>query len=133
MSVSIEYEDEGHGVLLTCKGAVNSDEVIAINAAIHEQGRLINLRYYLLDLSDTESVDVSADKLRYLAEQLEFGAELVGGLKIAVVTNHVVVTSIVQMLYSYLDESGKQFEQFNSLADARLWLAENDPVKCESA
>ena len=124
MSASIEYEDEDRGVLLTCTGDVNSDDVIAINSLIHEQGRLVQLRYYILDLNNVESVDVSADKLRYLAEQFEFALEIGTNLKIAVVSTHDVVNSLIQMWCTYLNEGTQLFQQFGTLSEARSWINE---------
>jgi hypothetical protein len=65
----VDYEEEGVGVVVTCKGHVSGSELKKINAQICEKERARKLRYQIWDFTHADSLQVSASDARDLAIQ----------------------------------------------------------------
>ena len=122
MSASIEYENEGAGVLIKCSGHVHSDELVAAHQHVFERSDMQAPRYQIIDLNDVDSLNISVDRLQFLAAQLRVQIKRLPDLQVAFVSNHDLVQSIVHIWCVFIHEGKEAVQQFNELDQAREWV-----------
>ena len=81
MPVSIHIQNAGDGIRLIGQGCVTGAEVLDAREAIYGTALLNSLRYEVVDFTEIDSVDLSADDIQILVKQdaraFESNAELV--------------------------------------------------------
>jgi hypothetical protein len=125
LSARFEFQGENSaGVVVTCYGNLASEDLFAANLEIFARVEAADLRYYLIDLSDVDSLGISAEKLLLLAQRDRTLLQGNPELRMAFVTNHEVVESVVRLWLGYIDQGKQSVQQFTDMQAARTWVGQ---------
>lgn len=124
MPIELQYRDGGEGVVFVCTGVVTASDFDEANREIYAEGRLEKLRYQLIDFTDTERIEISAEDTRRHAEMDRSAAERNPQIAIAVVGPSDIAFGISRMWQVFTDEAKLRSSIFRSVPDAERWLAE---------
>ena len=127
MSARFELLHEGKGVLVYCHGNLISEDLFAVNRAIFTNDKITQLQYYLIDLTDIHSLEISAENLLKLARNDKARLQMNPYLRLAFVTDHDVVRSVVSMWSGYIGLGDRQVRQFARRDEAFDWLEQKLP------
>lgn len=124
--MSLEYRDEGRGVVFRCTGVVTEADLLAANAEIYGETRLRRLGYQLIDFSRAERVDVSPDGVRALARQDARAARERPDLIVVVVPVSELGFGMSRMWAGHVESSGERLTPHvaRTVEEAEAWLAE---------
>lgn len=122
MSAQFEFLHEGKGVYIDCYGNLITEDLVKAYHEIYRQDTALALHYHVIDLRDLESLEISAENLLKLAEQDKRRLQSNTNLKIAFLTNHDVVRSVVFMWCGYIGLGEQHVKQFSNLEQAYGWL-----------
>lgn len=124
MPIELQYRDRGAGVVFICIGVVTASDFDQANQEIYSAERVRTLRYQLIDFSDAERIEISADDTRRHAEMDRLAAERNPEIAIAIVGLSDVTFGISRMWQALTDEAKLQSRVFRSNREAARWLAE---------
>jgi hypothetical protein len=120
--LSASFAFQGDGVVVTCWGNLNSNDLFTASSNIYAMIEAASLRYYLVDLCDVDSLGFSAENLLLLAQRDKAALQNNPGLKIAFVTNHEVVESVIRLWRGHIDQSEQSVQQFKDMQSACAWV-----------
>lgn len=124
MAFSIEFVDDGRGVMQIGNGIVTGQELIDTAKFILEkmqQGTPVS--YDLIDLSNIERFSASCDDIRGIARINTDMAKLVGKIEVAVVAPSDVAYGMARMWQVYVQSTGWDTYVFRNQTEAQAWLA----------
>ncbi len=124
MPVSIEFENEGIGVLITGSGNTEAEQFIAVNNKIYAEEVITKLRYQLVDMTGIDQVDTSIEKIRTIAEADKAAAEKIPGLKIAIVVSQELLKGFAEIYTRIAAHDQLQTKIFSNVDEARRWISE---------
>jgi len=127
LSARFELLHEGKGVLVYCHGNLISEDLFAVNRAIFTNDKITQLQYCLIDLTDIHSLEISAENLLKLARNDKARLQMNPDLRLAFVTDHDVVRSVVSMWSGYIGLGDRQVRQFTRRDEAFDWLEQKLP------
>lgn len=127
MSARYELLNDGAGVIIDCFGNLVSEDIFAVNRAIDKDPLASKAGYYLIDLSDLDSLEISAENLLKIANADNARLQSRPSVKFAFVTNHDVVRSVVFMWCGYIGLGDQCVRQFPTREQAFEWLGEKHP------
>ena len=122
MSARYKFLQAGKGVQVDCYGNLTSTELFNANAAIFSDPKAAALQFQIIDLSDVESLEIPAEHLLKLAKDDRDHLQDNPQLKLAFVTNHDVVRSVVFMWRGHIKLNEEFVQQFTSIQQAYEWL-----------
>jgi len=122
MPVELEYIDDGAGVLWTGKGVVTGRELYAANAEIYSDQHVYAQRYQIVDLTNAERFDVSADDVRELAVQDREGAAKNPNIVVAIAGESDLVFGLARLWEAHVHKSPLQTRVFRTVDEARQWV-----------
>jgi len=129
LSARYKFLHDHKGVQVDCYGNLTSTELFNVNAAIFGDPKAVALHFQVIDLSDVESLEIPAEHLLRLAKEDRSHLESNPQLKLAFVTNHAVVRSVVFMWRGHIKLSEQFVQQFSSLQQAYEWLGYEQSVQ----
>jgi len=124
MPLSVEFEQDGLGVLVTPTGEMDTARFAQQNTGFYTSEILEKLRYQIVDLREVENVDIDLVSIQKLAETDKAVAQIIPGLKIAIVVNAGVMEGIAQIYQRYAKQDNLKTQVFHSLPAARAWVAD---------
>ena len=124
MPVTLEFENDGAGVIMTATGAMNASLIEQANARLYQPEPMRRLRYQIVDLRDVEQVDTDWDKIKALAEMDKAAADVIPGLKIAIVVRRGILDGLAQVYCRYAKDDSLQTKVFDSITAARCWISD---------
>jgi hypothetical protein len=124
MPIELRYREGGRGVVFVCAGVVTGTEFDEANEEIYSDQCLPALRYQLIDFSDAERIEISAEDTRRHAEVDRVAAERNPNIAIAIVGPSDVTFGISRMWQALTDDSKLQSHIFRSMPEAERCLAE---------
>ena len=124
MAYNIIVEKDGSGVVVTCKGSVSGEEVMAANDAMYAGDQRGLLRYQIWDCSDADRFDVSEEQVRAIALQDQRAAERNPNQVVALVGTPTFFIGADRRYAIYSDVwGGFESKTFRTMAEARAWVA----------
>jgi hypothetical protein len=124
MPIELQYRAGGRGVVFVCTGVVTASDFDEANQEIYSEERLPALRYQLIDFSDTERIEISAEDTRRHAEMDRLAAERNPDIAVAIVGPSDVAFGISRMWQAFTGEAKLHSRVFRSVPEAERWLAE---------
>ena len=124
MPVSVKFENDGLGVLLSAHGIMKDNDFAEANRIIYVPEVMTKLRYQIVDLTNIENVDTNWDKLRRLAETDKNAADEIPGLKIALIADGGVLEAMAQIYQRLAKHESLITRIFRNQQDARRWVAD---------
>ena len=124
MPVSVEFENDGIGILITGRGNTEAEEFIQINHQIYVPDVMAKLRYQLVDMTEVDQVDTSIEKIRAIAEADKAAAELMPGLKIAIVVSQDVLKGFAEIYTRIAEGEHLKAKVFSNVKEARIWISD---------
>ncbi len=116
----------GTGVLFACRGVVTARDFLNANQRLlttaEQTGRY---RYGLVDLLEADSLDLSTDEIRLIAEQDTLMAAIVPtGTIVAVVAGKDLAFGLARMWEAFVGDTEWETKAFRSRARAESWIRE---------
>ena len=124
MPVSMEFENDGRGVVISAQGILDADFFAQANKALYVPDVMEKLRYQIVDLSSVEKVDIDWEHIKYLAEMDKQAAKSIPGLKIAVVAPAGVLEALAQVYQRLAKDDSLSAQVFRNMVGARQWIGE---------
>ena len=124
MALTMEFIDDGRGVLHVGSGVVSGAELIAAagrDLAAAREG--LPLAYGLVDLTDTTRFDALAGDIREVARINLALAGIIGRACVAVVAPQDVAFGMSRMWEAYMHAAAWETCVFRQRAEADAWLA----------
>ena len=119
MPIQINWSD--HGVEFIGTGIVTGTDCIDANERVVSDPRLSELVYQIVDLTGVEKFDVSVIETQTLAEMDQLAAEIVKGVRVAMVCPEDLVFGMSKV-YAGHSSSDWQVIVFRTYAEAEAWL-----------
>ena len=124
MPVSVVYENDGLGVVMTAFGVMQENDFADANAQLYVPEVMAKLKYEIVDIRDVENVDTNLEKLKDLAQTDKDASDLIPGLKIAIVASSGVLEALAQVYERMAKCDTLKTKVFRTLPEARLWIAD---------
>ena len=126
MPVELVSLDGGAGVLYACRGVVTARDLMTANerllAAPEQTARY---RFGIVDLLDAESLELSTDEIRLIAQQDTLVAAIVPkGTIVAVVAAKDLAFGLARMWEAFVGDTEWETRTFRSRSHARSWVRE---------
>ncbi|WP_460233191.1 hypothetical protein [Aurantivibrio plasticivorans] len=125
--VGIEGQFKHGGALLSYKivGHFDGTELVRMTRGLWNQGiAQPQLKCFLGDLTQVDSIGVTPEQLREIAELGLRAAEEAGGYRVALVSHHEVVSAVGHMYRVYMDSEFCETRVFKDKLLAIAWLSE---------
>lgn len=122
MPVELEYVDDGAGVLMNGSGIVTGRELYAANAEIYSDQHVFDQRYQIVDFTNAERFDISAEDVRELAAQDCAGAERNPNIVVAIAGESDLIFGLARMWEAHVNESPLRTCVFRTVDEARQWI-----------
>lgn len=120
MSYTIAWDNRG--VVWTFYGVLTCDDVVQANLDIYGDSRFDELRYQVVDISDVERFDVSADAMEVAASMDEVASLSNPHLVVAVVATGEEGVAVAEMYLADMKDTSWEVRIFPSMADAGAWI-----------
>jgi hypothetical protein len=118
MPVSVRIDAVRRRVEIVASGLLTGEEMHAAQREIARSPGFEPGFDALFDLAAVSSVQISAGKVRVVAEDTVFAPHI----RRAFVTSNEAAYGLMRMLGAFLDERGGEIEMFHDRAAAELWL-----------
>ena len=126
MPIEFQCVDNRLGVIAHCSGIIKFDDFLDGNEILYDpEGEYHDHIYQLVDCTNVESFDMSADEAALLTKEDEAAANENEFLFIAIVIPGDLGFGLGRVWHSYIDDISnekKQFLIFRNLEDAKFWL-----------
>lgn len=124
MPYSIQFEENGRGVLLEFAGDVTGDDFINATKEMYSSDSEANLRYQIIDLTNTQSMKVDDDDLRSIALLDQRAASINPGQVVALVGPSQIFYGSNRRYAIYAEVwAGFESKDFRDMESARSWIA----------
>jgi len=133
MAFSIEFIDDGRGVMQIGNGIVTGQELIDTAKFILEkmqQGAPVS--YDLIDLSNVDQFSASCDDIRGIARINTAMAQIVGRIGVAFVAPSDIAYGMARMWQVYVQATGWDTYVFRNHTEAEAWLATQHTVALQT-
>lgn len=124
MPIELQYRDSGSGVVFVCTGAVTAADFSRANEEVYSEESLAQLRYQLIDFTDTEHLESDLEDTRKNAAVDTAAAHQRLGLIIAVAGPDDLTFGISRMWQVLASNPNLRTGVFRSVPDAERWIKE---------
>lgn len=124
MPVSVKFENDGVGVVMTAYGNMQTSDFFEANAQVYAPEVKEKLRYQIVDVRGVENVDSDWEKLKQLAETDKSAAQSNPGLKIAIITNPGILEALAQVYQRMATDTSLKTQIFRNENAARQWISD---------
>ena len=128
MSHELNYESNGHGVVVTMSGDARGRDLLNAVQAMYGGDGEHKLRYQIVDFSRAANFDASEANLRQIAMMDQNAAHKSPNQVVAMIGTNEFFKGAQQRYAVYAQVwAGFETKFFTSMADARAWIAEICP------
>jgi|SRR5579859_2334160 len=127
MPVKIVPVSEARGTAHLFSGAVDGEQIVeSIRVMLREPEKLPALRFALIDLSESEQLNVSNDDVQLIVEQdRKLNSYLSPGFMVAIVASRDVHFGLARMWQTYVESTGWDTAIFRNVEEAEVWIQQN--------
>lgn len=124
MPVTIEFADEGRGVVLRAAGLIAGEDLVStIDKFVHRDEKAFStISYWYSDYSGVQGSDVTSDQIRRIAEISVLAARINPRLVVAVCAPRALTYGLSRMWEMLADQNPWLTRVFRDDKDARKWL-----------
>jgi hypothetical protein len=119
MPIELKWSDKS--VEFIGSGIVTGADCIDANRQVVSDPRLTQLTYQIVDLSRVEKFDVSVVETQILSEMDQLAAEMVAGVRVAMVCPEKLIYGMSK-IYAGHNSSSWQISVFQTRSEAETWL-----------
>jgi hypothetical protein len=124
MPVSVEFENDGIGVVMSAYGVVGGSDFFIANRQLYVPAVMEKLRYQIVDLHGVENVDANWESIKQLAEADKNAAQTIPGLKIAIVAKPGILEGLAQVYERLAADDSLKTHVFHNMTAARQWVSD---------
>lgn len=120
MPHTLAWEDKG--VYWKYYGHVSGDEVVEASASIYGDPRFDNLHYKLVDFTDVEILDMSAEQILKIASQHDAARLSNPKIKNALISNTNTEQALIQFRDFFNERESWEVQIFENIKEANDWI-----------
>lgn len=125
MPIDLEFLHAGAGVVFHCRGALTIKDLFdANNTLLADAAAVQKWRYAIVDLSESDSLDLSYDRAQTVVDHNErLAAEATQGVVIAIASPKDWTFGLARMWESLAERTGFEIRICRSRSEAEDWVS----------
>jgi hypothetical protein len=124
VAIKINYLDGGKGIEIIASGVVNGEEIISAHDEIYSEENLKKQKYQIIDRTHCAEYNVSAKKVKRIAELDKAAARSNQDIIIAMIASSQLQFGISRMWEIHAEESQFVTKVFRDRKSADEWIKE---------
>lgn len=117
---SVEFYDDGVEIIFS-EIVTASDVLDSINVTV-ENKRFELFKYQICDFRKTEHIEITAQQISAIAKKDNDDSERNKGLKVAIITSHLMVYSLAWVYESFTMSGHYKVKIFEDYEEAKKWV-----------